>query len=73
MEKINQLIKDMVRKYGEEETYSAIVKAEQRLSVKNITGSMENPYSRLTWNLTRQGELSKGDPDLAEVLKEQAQ
>ena len=32
----------------------------------------ENPWKKETWNLTKQGEITKKDPDLAAKLKAEA-
>jgi len=70
-DKLKAIVEGMVEGYGEEKTLQAIVRAEQRLRLQQF-GGIENPWKRKTFNLSRQGEISQKDPDLAAILQEEA-
>ena len=68
--------------YGIEEQIAALKKTDPYLFGGDLAGGtpgghtappkVDNPWKRETWNLTKQGEITKKDPDLAAKLRAQA-
>jgi len=73
MEQLKSMLDSMVKKYGEEAAREALIKAEQQLSLNKHIGDIENPFMHPYFNLTKQAELQKHDPDLARLLKREAE
>ncbi len=71
-EKIQSVVNNIIAAHGEEKALDILIKAGQRADLKEKAGSVDNPFSRFSRNITKQAQLKKSDPVLAEILEEEA-